>query len=143
MAISFSRRTLLRGVSCEMLLLSSYRRKVVIIMLHPKCRTATETLTSYRCRAASISISDRGIDVCLFATASRPALGPNQLPIKWVSEALSLRVKRPGRKADHSPTSRAEVKNTWSYTYTPPYAFRSWYFAKHRDKFGAAVSNSP
>jgi hypothetical protein len=28
----------------------------------------------------------------------------------------------PGRKADHSPTS-AEVKKTWVYTSTPPYAF--------------------
>jgi hypothetical protein len=29
-------------------------------------------------------------------------------------------VKRPGREADHSPPSSAEVKNTWSYTSTPP-----------------------
>jgi hypothetical protein len=28
-------------------------------------------------------------------------------------------VKRPGREADHSPPSSAEVKNAWSYTYTP------------------------
>jgi len=25
-----------------------------------------------------------------------------------------------GREADHSPPSRAEVKNAWSYTCTPP-----------------------
>jgi len=30
--------------------------------------------------------------------------------------ALSLGVKRPGREADHSPPSSAEVKNAWSYT---------------------------
>jgi hypothetical protein len=29
-------------------------------------------------------------------------------------------VKRPGREADHSPPSIAEVKNAWSYTFTPP-----------------------
>jgi hypothetical protein len=29
-------------------------------------------------------------------------------------------VKRPGREADHSPPSSAEVKNSWSYTSTPP-----------------------
>jgi hypothetical protein len=29
-------------------------------------------------------------------------------------------VKRPGREADHSPPSIAEVKNAWSYTYTSP-----------------------
>jgi hypothetical protein len=33
---------------------------------------------------------------------------------------LSLGVKRPGREADHSPPSSAEVKNAWSYTSTPP-----------------------
>jgi hypothetical protein len=31
-----------------------------------------------------------------------------------------LGVKRPGREADHSPPSSAEVKNEWSYTSTPP-----------------------
>jgi hypothetical protein len=34
--------------------------------------------------------------------------------------ALSLGLKRPGREADHSPPSSAEVKNAWSYTSTPP-----------------------
>jgi hypothetical protein len=34
--------------------------------------------------------------------------------------ALSLGVKRPGREADHSPPSSAEVKNAWNYTSTPP-----------------------
>jgi hypothetical protein len=29
-------------------------------------------------------------------------------------------VKRPGREADYSPPSRAEDKNAWSYTSTPP-----------------------
>jgi hypothetical protein len=29
-------------------------------------------------------------------------------------------VKWPGRQADHSPPSSAEVKNAWSYTSTPP-----------------------
>jgi hypothetical protein len=32
-------------------------------------------------------------------------------------------VKRPGREADHSPPSSAEVKKMWIYTSTPPYAF--------------------
>jgi hypothetical protein len=42
----------------------------------------------------------------------RPALRPTQTPIQWVPGALSLGVKRPGREADHSPLSSAEVKNT-------------------------------
>jgi hypothetical protein len=43
----------------------------------------------------------------------------SQSPIQWVSAALSLWVKRPGREADHSPPSSAEVKNEWSYASTP------------------------
>jgi hypothetical protein len=31
-------------------------------------------------------------------------------PIQWVPEVLSLGVKLPGREADHSPPSSAEVK---------------------------------
>jgi hypothetical protein len=52
--------------------------------------------------------------------ASRPALGPTQPPIQWVPGALSLGIKWPGREADHSPQSNAEVKNAWSYTSAPP-----------------------
>jgi hypothetical protein len=36
---------------------------------------------------------------------------------------LSLGLKRPGREADHSRPASAEVKNLWTYTSTPPYAF--------------------
>jgi hypothetical protein len=32
-------------------------------------------------------------------------------------------VKRPGREADHSSPTSAEVKEMWIYTSTPPYAF--------------------
>jgi hypothetical protein len=49
------------------------------------------------------------------------ALGSTQPPIQWVRVAVSPGVKRPGRDADNSPPSSAEVKNTWSYTSTPPY----------------------
>jgi hypothetical protein len=55
-----------------------------------------------------------------FTTASTTALEPTQPPIQWVPEALSLGVKRPGREADHSPPSSAEVKNVWRYTSTSP-----------------------
>jgi hypothetical protein len=44
------------------------------------------------------------------STASRTALGSTQPPIQWVPGALSLGVKRPGREADYSPPSTAEVK---------------------------------
>jgi hypothetical protein len=39
------------------------------------------------------------------------------------------------READHSPPSNAEVKNAWSYTSTPQYAFMAWCLVKHRDNF--------
>jgi hypothetical protein len=71
------------------------------------------------------SIHARGTDffsspLHLFTTSSRTALRPTQPPIQWVPGALSLRVKRPGCEAEHSPPSSAEVKNAWSYTSIPP-----------------------
>jgi hypothetical protein len=70
----------------------------------------------------------------LFTTASRAALGPIQPPIHWVSGALSLGVKRPGCEAEHSPPSSAEVKNAWSYTSTPQYAFMAYRRRRFRDQ---------
>jgi hypothetical protein len=46
-----------------------------------------------------------------------------------------LRVKHPGRKADHSPQSSAEVKNARGYVSTPQYVFIKGYSVKHRDSF--------
>jgi hypothetical protein len=54
--------------------------------------------------------SRKGLGIFLFTTASRTALVPTQPPIQGVSGALSLGVKRPGREADHSLPSSAEVK---------------------------------
>jgi hypothetical protein len=62
----------------------------------------------------------RELRIFLFATASRPALGPTTSPIQWVLGALSLGVKQPRREADNSPPSSAKVKNAWSYTSTTP-----------------------
>jgi hypothetical protein len=53
-------------------------------------------------------------------TYSRPALGPTQPPIQWVAGALSMRVQRSEREADHSPPSSAEVKEFVElYLYSP------------------------
>jgi hypothetical protein len=60
------------------------------------------------------SSSGRGRYLFLFATASRPALEPNQPPVQCVTGAHSPRIKRPGRQVDHSPPSSAKVKNAWS-----------------------------
>jgi hypothetical protein len=61
-----------------------------------------------------------GLGIFLLTTASRTALGPTQPPIQRVPGVLSLGEKRPGREADHSPPSNAEVKNAWSYTCNLP-----------------------
>jgi hypothetical protein len=46
------------------------------------------------------------------SSVSRPALRPTQPPVQWVPGVLSPGVKaRPGRDADHSPLSSAEVVN--------------------------------
>jgi hypothetical protein len=72
--------------------------------------------------------SRRGLGIFLFTTVSRTALGYTQPHIQG---ALSLGVKRPGSETDHSPPSSAEIKNTWSYTSTPQYAFMAWCLVKH------------
>jgi hypothetical protein len=37
-------------------------------------------------------------------------------------------------EADHSPPSRAEVKNAWSYTSIPPYVYMVWCLVKHQEQ---------
>jgi hypothetical protein len=54
--------------------------------------------------------SRRRLGIFLFTTAFRTASGATQPPIQWVPGVLSLGVKWPGREADHSPPSSAEVK---------------------------------
>jgi hypothetical protein len=77
--------------------------------------------------------------IFLFATASRPALGPIQPPNQWVPGAVTPGVKWPGRKADHSPPSSADVKNEWSYNSAPPYVFLAWYLIKERMRYGVVL----
>jgi hypothetical protein len=83
--------------------------------------------------------SRHGLGIFLFTTASRPALGPTQPHIQWVPGALSLGVKRPGREANHSPPSSAEVKE-WLELYlyspnTPP-----WRGAQLKNSTGTTLS---
>jgi hypothetical protein len=81
--------------------------------------------------ATGYGLGDRGVGVkspgrvknFLFYTSSTLAVGPTELPIQWVSRALSPGVKRPGREPDHSPPTNAKIKKTWIYTSTPSYVF--------------------
>jgi hypothetical protein len=58
------------------------------------------------------SIPGRGQRIFPLTSVSRPALGPTQPPVQWVPGVLSPGAKaRPGRNADHSPPSSAEVMN--------------------------------
>jgi hypothetical protein len=52
-----------------------------------------------------------------------PVLGLSRSLIQFISGALSLEAKRPGRETDHSTSISAEFKIRWIYTFTPQYAF--------------------
>jgi hypothetical protein len=60
--------------------------------------------------------SRKGQEIFLYSTVCRPTLGPTQPPIKWVPGSLFPGVKGLGHEADHSPLSRAEVKNGGAVT---------------------------
>jgi hypothetical protein len=49
-------------------------------------------------------------NVFLLSTLFWPVLGPIKPTIYWVSWALSLKVKKPGPEADHSPPTSVEIK---------------------------------
>jgi hypothetical protein len=68
----------------------------------------------------------------LFATVSRPVLGPTQPHIVGVPRALSLGVKLPGREYDYSPPPSAEVLKIHLH---PRYIFIKWCLVKHGDNF--------
>jgi hypothetical protein len=79
-------------------------------------------------------IPRRGSKCLLFATASKPALGPTHSPIQWVEEVM-----RSGGEVDHSPQSSSEVKNAWIYTSTTSHVLIAWCFVKCRMCFHGVV----
>jgi hypothetical protein len=74
-------------------------------------------------------------DVFFFTIPSRSAVGPTQILMQWVPRDFTPGVKRPGRKADHSPRSSVEVKNAWSYTSTPQIRLHDVVFSSAHGKF--------
>jgi hypothetical protein len=65
----------------------------------------------------------KGLKILLFLKMFTPAVDPLTHLVSgyWGS---FLRIKWPGYNADHSPPSRAQVKNEWSHTCDPPICFQ-------------------
>jgi hypothetical protein len=68
------------------------------------------TSTSGLAKSRAVERWATGWIIGVLGFTSRTALGPTKVSIQWVKGTLSLEVKRPGRQADHSPPSSAEVK---------------------------------
>jgi hypothetical protein len=76
-------------------------------------------------------IEDRGIGVWvpvgprIFSSPRCPdrLWGPPNLLSNGNRGSLSSGVKHPGREADNSPPTSADVKKMWLYKFTPPYDF--------------------
>jgi hypothetical protein len=54
---------------------------------------------------------------------------------RYKGSFLSLEIKQPGQKAEHSPSSSAKIRNTKSYTFTLPYAFKARDLIKYTTKY--------
>jgi hypothetical protein len=92
------------------------------------CNYLSYSYLERSCRCTVVEWWELGFDSrheqdILLSIAFTPSLGPTQPPIQWAPEALSLRINRLGREADHSPLSSAEVNDAWDYTSTLPYVF--------------------
>jgi hypothetical protein len=123
------------GIDWIHAVITFYGEELLAPHLTPICRTIPHLLSAsaYSLYSQLPSISWSGFNSCqvqwwdflLFITVSRLALEPAQTPIQWVQW-----VKWLGCEADHSPPSSAEVKNVWSYTFIPQYAFMAWCLIK-------------
>jgi hypothetical protein len=72
-------------------------------------------------------------DKGFFLYSSRQALGDTTPPIQEVAGLLTPGVKTPEREVDYSPSSSAECKNAWRYTYTSPNVFTAWCLIKLKE----------
>jgi hypothetical protein len=61
--------------------------------------------------------------------------GPSKHSRVVCTENYFLGVKRPDLEAGHSPQRSAEVKNAWSFNFTPPYLFMTQRIIMWRVKF--------
>jgi hypothetical protein len=75
--------------------------------------------TGYGLDDREVEVSPGRVQKLYFSKSSTLALGSTLPLIQWVTGALSPGVKQPGRKADHSPPTSANVNKMWIYTSTP------------------------
>jgi hypothetical protein len=133
--VSAGRKNAAAHDSSTGLLRSTYRRITVIVTLincTDCCRSSLILRESAVGIATGYWLDDWGVGVLvpvgarIFTSPCCPdrLCGPHNL-LSNVPGDPSPEVKRPGREADHSPPTSAEVKKTWIYTSTPPYNFVS------------------
>ena len=88
------------------LLHSFYSYYILIIILYFVCGPGSSVGIATELRAGRSG--DRIPRLDEIFRPSRPALGPTQPPVKWVT-GLSRGYRQPGRAADHTPPSSAAV----------------------------------
>jgi len=54
---------------------------------------------------------------------------------RYKGSFLSLGIKQPGHKAEHSTSSSAKIRNAKNCTSSPPYAFKARGLIKYRTKY--------
>jgi hypothetical protein len=80
--------------------LTALKYRVDFILLHKEIKISRDSPVGI---ATGYGLDDRGVGVRvpvgsrIFSMSSRPALGPTEPPIQWLTG-----VKRPGREADHT-----------------------------------------
>jgi hypothetical protein len=62
----------------------------------------------------------------LSTCTTSPSLGLIEPSVGWIPRALVLRVNRPKREGNHSPSSGAKAHNAWNYFSTPLYRLMAW-----------------
>jgi hypothetical protein len=112
--------------------LKKYSRQVIVCTVHDKELTGAPRCIKSRDSSVGVALGygfdDRGSRVRFPAEAGNFSLhhrvqnGSGAHPASYPMGARGSfpGVKRPGREADHSPPTSAEVKNVLSYTSTPP-----------------------
>jgi hypothetical protein len=93
------------------------------------------TQHSYWLRAGRPRFDSRKDSIPFFATTYRQTHWGPPSSYATGTGVRSSEMKRTECEADLSPSSSAEVKNTWNYTSIPLHVFMSWCLIKHRDNF--------